>query len=362
MTATARLNLPYIAPLQSQKQYSYNSAMARLDQLVQPAVLSRTISSPPASPGEGDTYIAGDAATGEWSGKAGQFACWLDGAWSFTAPGEGWLAYVVDSAELAVYQSGTWAPFVTNGGASLAKFGINVAADLTNRLAVAADAALFTHDGSGHRLAVNKAAAGETASVLFEDDFSSRAEIGLIGDDALHVKVSPDGSSWLDVLSVAQASGVVTLPLGQLAFPATPNPSTDSHTLDDYQEGTWTPALNFGGAATGIAYATAAGRYTKIGRKVSVSGNFTLTSKGMSFGAATIAGLPFASANDGIPSAVTVGHAAGMSFVTGAVIATIAPNASQLTLYHSANGSAGALTNTNFSNATTMTFSATYDV
>src|SRR5690606_4311035 len=43
MSATARLNLPYIAPLQAQKQVSYNDAMAALDQLVQPVVLSRSL-------------------------------------------------------------------------------------------------------------------------------------------------------------------------------------------------------------------------------------------------------------------------------------------------------------------------------
>lgn len=57
MSATARLNLPYIAPLQAQKQVSYNEAMAVLDQLVQPVVLSRSLDTPPADPAEGDTYL-----------------------------------------------------------------------------------------------------------------------------------------------------------------------------------------------------------------------------------------------------------------------------------------------------------------
>jgi len=55
MTATARLNLPYIAPLQAQKQVTYNEAMAALGQLVQPTVKSRSIAVPPGSPAEGDT-------------------------------------------------------------------------------------------------------------------------------------------------------------------------------------------------------------------------------------------------------------------------------------------------------------------
>ncbi len=73
----------------------------------------------------------------------------------------------------------------------------------------------------------------------------------------------------------------MTSPAGQLAFPATQNPSANANTLDDYEEGIWTPALNFGGAATGITYAASTlGRYTKIGRLVTATANLILTSKG----------------------------------------------------------------------------------
>ena len=62
---------------------------------------------PPGSPAEGDTYIVAPSATGGWSGHDKAFACWLSGAWSFRAPAEGWLAYVLDTAELAVYAAPT---------------------------------------------------------------------------------------------------------------------------------------------------------------------------------------------------------------------------------------------------------------
>ncbi len=91
MSTTARLQLPYIAPQQAQKQVTYNEAMAALDQLVQPAVLSRTTTAPPVSPATGDTYIVPAGATGAWAGQTGKFACWLDAAWSYrTRPMVGW--------------------------------------------------------------------------------------------------------------------------------------------------------------------------------------------------------------------------------------------------------------------------------
>ena len=65
--------------------------------------------------------------------------------------------------------------------------------------------------------------------------------------------------------------------------------------LDDYEEGVFTPSLEFGGATTGITYSSMrGGSYTKIGRQVTVNFGFTLTSKGSASGDATLAGLPFA--------------------------------------------------------------------
>jgi hypothetical protein len=363
LSATARLNLPYIAPLQAQKQVTYNEAMAALDQLVQPAVKSRTTTAPPGSPAVGDAYIVAPSATGAWSGKDGKLACWLNDGWSFRTPADGWLAYVTDNAELAICQSGAWATFVTNGGAALAKLGINATADLTSRLSVAAAATRLSHDGSDHRLILNKASAGDTASLLLQDGFSGRAEIGLSGDDAMHVKVSADGSTWHEALTVDQSTGRVSLPVGQLAFPATQNPSADANTLDDYEEGLWTPTLNFGGNAVGMTYATTpAGRYTKIGRTVFATGSLALSAKGSSTGAATVAGLPFTSADDGIPQSAPIGIATGMSAVSGAVLATLPANVSRLSLYQSSNGAATGLSHSNFGNSAALTFSVVYDV
>jgi hypothetical protein len=336
--------------------------MALLDQLVQPSVISRTVAAPPASPAEGDAYIVAPSATGVWAGKDGRFAAWLGTGWSFTVPADGWLTYVADTAELAICQSGAWSAFVTNGGSGVAKFGVNTAADLTNRLAVAADASLFTHDGAGHQLTLNKASAAESASLLYQDDFSGRAELGLSGDDAFHLKVSPDGSSWLEALTVAQASGLVSLPVGQLAFPATQNPSANANTLDDYEEGTWTPALTFGGSAVGIAYAASTlGRYTKIGRLVTATANLMLSSKGSSTGMAQVVGLPFPSLNDSIVGSCAVGFASGFTSVNGAVLGMVQPNASKINFYASANGAASSLTNANFTNAAAVLLTVSYE-
>jgi hypothetical protein len=84
-----------------------------------------------------------------------------------------------------------------------------------------------------------------------------------------------------------------TFAAGQIGFPAVQIPSADVNTLDDYKEGTFTPVLEFGGAASGIAYSSQVGNYTKIGNRVFAYIYIMLTSNGSSSGAATISGLPY---------------------------------------------------------------------
>ncbi|MBB4003060.1 DUF2793 domain-containing protein [Aurantimonas endophytica] len=320
METTPRLSLPFILPQQAQKHVTHNEALRLLDALVQPSVISRTLATPPAGPAEGAAYIVPANATGAWAGQEGRIALFAFGAWSFIAAADGWMAYVADAAAFVVRRDGAWSEFATNGGASIARFGVNAASDQTNRLAVASAASLFTHEGAGHQLKINKAAAGQTASVLFQDGFSGRAEIGLAGDDDLHVKVSADGGAWTEALTVA-GSGLVSLPAGQLRFPPMPNPSSDPNTLDDYAEGSFTPGLSFGGASTGIVYVAQSGSYTKIGRIGFFSLLVQISSKGTATGAAAITGFPF-NMNAANPGLVTTPFYGGMAGLTGYLVGT----------------------------------------
>ena len=79
-------------------------------------------------------------------------------------------------------------------------------ADATNRLALNAPAALLNHAGAGHQLKINKAAAADTASLMFQTGFSGRAEMGLAGNDAFSVKVSATGSGFADALTISPAT------------------------------------------------------------------------------------------------------------------------------------------------------------
>ena len=359
MDTTPRLKLPYIAPQQAQKQVTYNEAMRSLDVLVQPVVKSRTLATPPGSPAEGDAYLVATGPTGAWAAKDGKIACYLDGAWMFHTPLDGWLLYVEDDAEFIRRQAGMWNAI----GGSYPTLGVNATPDFSTRLAVAADASRFSHDGTSHRLSINKAAAADTASLLLQTAASGRAEIGLAGDDDLRIKVSADGATWKDVLLADRTSGLLTLPAGQLKFPTTQLPSSDPTTLDDYREGSWTPGLTFGGASVGITYgASNGGRYTRIGRLCVATFFLQLSSKGSSTGSAVLTGLPFTSISSAVLGMMLSGWANGMSAITGAIQGAVASGGTTLSLYGSGTGASSALTNIAFTNSSQLQGVIIYDV
>ncbi len=214
---TPNLGLPYIAAAQAQKHVTHNEAIRRLDALVQLSVLDRDLTSAPASPANGQRYIVGASPTGDWAGQPGKIAAFQDGAWEFLAPFEGWVAWVADENALLSYDGTAWTAVGGGGGAASVNptplVGVNATADTTNRLAVKSPATLFDNTGASHQLKINKAAATDTASALFQTGYSGRAEMGLAGDDNFHVKVSADGTTWKEALLVNRSIGVVTLPL-----------------------------------------------------------------------------------------------------------------------------------------------------
>ena len=69
--------------------------------------------------------------------------------------------------------------------------------------------------------------------------------------------------------------------------------SAAANALDDYEEGTWTVGLTFGGGNTGITFEYNTGKYIKIGGIVVARFGIRLSSKGSSTGAARITGLPY---------------------------------------------------------------------
>ena len=85
-----------------------------------------------------------------------------------------------------------------------------------------------------------------------------------------------------------------------ITFPAdaTVNPSANANTLDDYEEGTWTPSFTSAGGGTAGTYTFRIGNYVKIGKLVTVQFYIEIASVGtLAAGGVEITGLPFTGEN-----------------------------------------------------------------
>ncbi|MFN7177797.1 MAG: DUF2793 domain-containing protein, partial [Thermaurantiacus sp.] len=163
--ASPVLGLPYIQPAQAQKHVTHNEALRLLDVAVQLAVADRDRIAPPPDPAMGDRHIVPAGATLDWAGQAGRVALWEGAGWAFLDPRPGWRAWVAAEGAVAVFDGAAWQGPEAQG-ARADSLGIGTPADAVNRLAVAAPAVLLTHQGAGHQVKVNKAAPGDTASLL----------------------------------------------------------------------------------------------------------------------------------------------------------------------------------------------------
>ena len=215
MSLSPRLSFSLIAPQQAQKHVTVNEGLMRIDALLHLSVKSATLAVEPAAPSEGDAYIIPSGAAGAtWSGlAAGNVVAFQDGGWLAMTPRDGWRAHVEDESGFRWRDGAVWRA-ETASAASAPQFGVNTGADTTNRLSTKSDAVRLSHDdvtpGTGDmRLVVNKSAAAKTATVIFQDAASGRAEIGLAGDDNLRIKISSDGASWSDALFIDKATGYV---------------------------------------------------------------------------------------------------------------------------------------------------------
>lgn len=131
-----------------------------------------------------------------------------------------------------------------------------------------------------------------------------------------------------------------------------------SELLDDYEEGTFTPVLTFGGNSADQTYSVQIGRYTKIGRSVHVQVSLIFTNKGTSTGDAAVT-LPFALAEALTPASFYFAAVTHDGFMQG--FADVGEAFVRLQSNSDA-GATGNLADTNFANNSRVYMSITYNV
>lgn len=128
--------------------------------------------------------------------------------------------------------------------------------------------------------------------------------------------------------------------------------------LSNYLEGTFTAAVQFGGASTGITYSTQLGLYTRIGRMIYIKVLIVLSNKGSSVGAAQISGLPVSSNSTGSFNQLMPAVMSSVSFgaVTFDSFGVVTPSTTAVQLWGNlgSTGSAAQFTNANFGNGTVV--------
>lgn len=139
-------------------------------------------------------------------------------------------------------------------------------------------------------------------------------------------------------LTAAILGGTTNLSGGQITFPASQSASADANTLDDYEEGTWTPA--FAAAGGTFSYSSQTGHYIKIGKLVWISFDIRLNTSGNTLPAAalTITGAPFTFGNFNTPGGAN--NVAWDASSTSFINIYLLPNANATTVAISGNTAA----------------------
>ena len=156
----------------------------------------------------------------------------------------------------------------------------------------------------GAKIGVKNCGAGAYDIVFANRDNSSTTSamterMRIVANGVVGIGVVPDAVTGKGILLLS----------GGINFPATAALSTDANTLDDYEEGTWTPSLSATTTAPTVTYHSDAttgrfGRYVKVGRVVHIWGRIRLTARTGGSGFAIVTGLPFtvASGTGGVSS------------------------------------------------------------
>jgi len=143
-----------------------------------------------------------------------------------------------------------------------------------------------------------------------------------------------------------------------ITFPGTQSASSDANTLDDYEEGTFTPTVFYSGTNT-PSYNVQTGRYTKIGRIVQIQ-ILLGWNENSSTGNISFTGLPFTSVNSNGRAAVTF-LSFGLLVVTSSITGYVNVNSTSIEPFINDNA-ATAVTATNTDNDQDVYMTVTYEV
>jgi hypothetical protein len=157
-----------------------------------------------------------------------------------------------------------------------------------------------------------------TGEIVFNETGANQ-DFRVEGDTNANLIVADAGVDKVGIgTNTFNTNGGVLQVSNGISFPATQSALSDANTLDDYEEGTWTPVLaGREGSVSGQSYSDQTGKYTKIGNVVYWSCDVTLSAEGSpGTGFAGIRGLPFTvSGNNGTSGSISAFSNTGQNYV-----------------------------------------------
>jgi hypothetical protein len=216
--------------------------------------------------------------------------------------------------------------------------------------------------GSGLSLSAGTLSTSGGASISAGDsnvtvsDTGSNGTVTVQTDGTERMRITNTGNLLVGTTTNNASGGVIQVSNG-ITFPATQSASSDANTLDDYEEGTWTPSI--GGDAT--YGGDRGGRYVKVGKVVTVWGKIQITTKGTG-SATTISGLPFTSANLGLESSGSTTYYSSLAVNVITPQASVATNSTSVQFYSATSaGTSLGSTSSIFGDGSRIYFTVTYE-
>jgi len=275
---------------------------------------------------------------------------------------------VVDVSDTTMAASGTTKKISVNNILGASGTATLASATITGDLTV--DTSTLKVDSTNNRVGIGTASPTAVLTVNGEISVTDNFALRLGSTQAGGATLLYNGSGNLDITprsgfhtKLVDGNLIIGTSGKGIDFSATADAAgRTSELLADYEEGTFTPGLTFGGASV-LMTGTFNGRYTKVGRAVTVSGIIVLSNKGTSTGTALITGLPFAASN-GAGSYAAVSLRLSLISFTDTFQGFIGPSGTTINLEQVTNaGADSALTHSNFPvGVSVLIWNSTYDV
>ena len=210
---TNNFKIPLLFQNQAHKDIVFNEALSKIDSLIHLSVIDIFINSEPENIKDGDSYIISNNPNDIFSNHSCKIAYYNIG-WKFITPTEGMRVWVQSKKSLYIYIENNWIKFDntatkdsdTNVFNSLA---VNTNISDSHKLAICSNNSLFTTEDSSVRITLNKSGSNNFSSIIFQDDWQGKAEIGLLNNNNFVFKNSTNGVDFREIFVIENNSGTI---------------------------------------------------------------------------------------------------------------------------------------------------------